>query len=139
MSIAVPNSPNFLAVGDFNGDGKPDLAMGTAAGVAILPGNGDGSFGAAANYTVGNGAFAVALGDFNGDGKLDVAASCVGTEAAAILLGKGDGTLEPAYFYAAGATPQGLSVGDFNGDGKPDLAVVNQTSHNVSVLINETP
>jgi hypothetical protein len=58
-----------IAVGDFNGDGKPDLAA-TNSAVGICLGNGDGTFSSAAWFLWGNGVLAV--GDFNLDGKLDV-------------------------------------------------------------------
>src|SRR5258705_6712516 len=65
-----------VAVGDFNGDGKPDLAVEQGelgAPVAILLGKGDGTFEAAVKYGVGTNSLFVAVGDFDGDGKLDVA------------------------------------------------------------------
>jgi len=62
-------------VGDFNGDGKLDIAAANAQSddVSVLLGNGDGTFQAALNFAVGSGPGSVAVGDFNGDGKLDVA------------------------------------------------------------------
>jgi len=64
-----------VAVGDFNGDGKPDLAVANeySDNVSVLLGNGDGSFQAAQNFGADNHPFSVAVGDFNGDGKPDLA------------------------------------------------------------------
>src|SRR5437870_1518415 len=75
MKFAVGTNPSSVAVGDFNGDGKLDLAVANngSANVSILGGNGDGTFGAAMDFPVGVGPASVAVADFNGDGKLDLA------------------------------------------------------------------
>src|SRR5437868_7036360 len=64
-----------VAVGDFNGDGKPDLVTANSNDdtISILPGTGTGTFGPATDFNAGDGAFSVAVGDFNNDGKLDLA------------------------------------------------------------------
>jgi hypothetical protein len=113
-----------VVVDDFNSDGKQDLAMGTATGVEVLLGNGDGTFQAPVSYaffTGPNGAMSTAAGDFNGDGKSDLAVSF--GEGVFVLLGNGDGTFQPAEQTATGySVTNALTVGDFNGDGKADLA-----------------
>ena len=74
-NFAVGNAPRSVAVGDFNGDGKQDLAVANAISdnVSILLGDGTGNFSAPTNFAVGNGPLSVAVGDFNGDGKQDLA------------------------------------------------------------------
>jgi hypothetical protein len=126
-----------VAVGDFNGDGKLDLAVANASSnnVSVLLGNGTGGFGAATNYAVGAPPHSVAVGDFNGDGTLDLAVGNNGSNNVSVLLGNGTGGFGTATNYAAGSSPHSVAVGDFNGDGKPDLAVANQNSNNVSVLL----
>jgi uncharacterized repeat protein (TIGR01451 family) len=124
-------------MGDFNGDGKADLAVanGGSDNVSILLGNGNGTFQAAVNYNV-HGPRSVAVGDFNGDGKPDLAvANAFGT--VSILAGNGNGTFAEAVNYGAGSDPISVAIGDFNGDGKPDLAVANDYTYNyVSILLN---
>ena len=67
--------PYSVAVGDFNGDGQPDLAVANyfSDNVSVLLGNGDGTFQAAVNFAAGTSSCSVAVGDFNGDGKADLA------------------------------------------------------------------
>jgi len=75
VNYNVTFGPQSVAVGDFNGDGKLDLAVANYFGEAlsILLGNGDGTFQAHVNYKAGSGPVWVAVGDFNGDGRLDFA------------------------------------------------------------------
>ncbi|MGA2500623.1 MAG: VCBS repeat-containing protein [Tepidisphaeraceae bacterium] len=134
------SSPYCVAVGDFNGDGKLDLAVANIFGytygtnVSILQGNGDGSFAAKASYGTGLSSICVVAGDFNGDGKLDLAVANKGDDNVSILRGNGDGTFAAKVDYATGDVPYSIAVGDFNGDGKLDLAVANQGSNTVSIL-----
>jgi hypothetical protein len=137
-TVGTPGTsgPVAVTVGDFNGDGKLDLAVaGRDIGVNVLLGNGDGTFQAPVSYTVGTFPMSVAVGDFNGDGKLDLAVANNESNNVSVLLGKGDGTFQPAVNYAVGTFPVSVTVGDFNGDGKLDLAVANTASSNVSVLL----
>jgi len=126
--------PVSVAVGDFNGDGFPDLAVANYGSntVTILLGNGNGTFTQAvySPVTVGNGPVSVVVGDFNGDGIPDLAVANQASNTVTILLGNGNGTFTQATYspVTVDYNPVSLVVGDFNGDGIEDLAVVNNVS-----------
>src|SRR5438046_10678664 len=85
-NLPAGSGPYASAVGDFNGDGKQDLAVTnvTTSSVSILLGNGNGSFGAPATFPVGNNPSSIEVSDFNGDGKEDLAVANLGANTAAI-------------------------------------------------------
>lgn len=118
-----PGDAQQVVVFDLNGDGKADLVVSSASAnaVAVLLGNGDGTFGAPVDYTVGSSPASIAIADFNRDGKPDIAVLNSGSNLA-VLLGNGDGTFQTAIQSSLGATG-GLFVADFNGDGIPDIVV----------------
>ena len=131
--------PCCVAVGDFNGDGKLDLAVANVQShqVSVVLGQGDGTFGDPIPSSAGEWfAKSVTAGDFNGDGKLDLVVANQGSHTISVLLGKGDGTFHAPVQYAVGTGPVYVVAGDFNGDGKPDLAVATG-SGNVSVLLGK--
>ncbi len=94
VSYPAGGSAVFVAVGDFNRDGKADLAVIANAGISILLGNGDGTFQPAVAYPVGSTPVSLALGDFNGDGKTDLVVANSGSDNVSVLLGNGDGTFQ---------------------------------------------
>ena len=142
ITTGSKSAPNDLAVGDFNGDGIPDLvAPDSATGVvAVFLGKGDGTFAAAVNYSTGPGSrpLAVAVGDLNGDGKQDLAVALGNKAAVAILMGKGDGTFAAASTVVTAAAslyyPVALVIADLNHDGRLDIATGNN-SVGASVLL----
>jgi hypothetical protein len=125
-------SPNLrvssVAVGDFNGDGIPDLALWSFSGnsITILFGKGDGTFAIKGTIATGGDFLLLLVGDFNGDGIPDLAELNTTSDMVNILLGNGDGTFtaSTAATSSTGDQPCSWVEGDFNGDGIPDLAIV---------------
>jgi uncharacterized repeat protein (TIGR01451 family) len=144
-SYPVGTNPVVMVVGDFNGDGKLDVAVANAGSgnVSVLLGNGDGTFRAAVNSAVslGSGPITLAVGDFNGDGKLDLIVVNPGDPGnnvpgvVNLLLGNGDGTFRAAVQITTGQFPFRVAVGDFNGDGKEDLIIGDEKDGSLSVLL----
>ena len=136
---ATGPNPASIAVGDFNKDGIPDLAVANSGSgtVTILLGKGDGTFTQAPNSPIAAGTYpwSLASGDFNGDGTPDLAVVNYGDNTVSILLGNGDGTFTTGSLVAVGTSPTSAAVGDFNGDGIADLAIVNSTDSTVTILL----
>jgi hypothetical protein len=117
--------PNFVP-GDFNGDGKEDLAMPVEGGISILLSKGDGTFDSVPYYDMGQEVGAAAVAQFSGDGHEDIAVTLPATFPR-LLLGDGTGNFtlgpDPNPSYMSTGADTTLLVGDFNGDGKPDLNI----------------
>jgi hypothetical protein len=127
-----------MAIGDLNGDRRPDLVLTSAnfGTVALVFNRGGGRFRAGPFYNVGRPPGPVAIADVNGDGKQDVVAG--GGDVVFVFLNHGDGTLLPPVVYPAGHADlhASLAVGDLNGDGHPDLVTAGSPVSSVSVLLN---
>jgi trimeric autotransporter adhesin len=136
IALAFSGSQS-MAVGDFNGDGQPDLAVTNSGGngVNVFLNREGGLSAVSAIPATGTSPSSIAAADFNGDGKLDLAVANSGSNNVTILLGNGDGTFTAAASPATGTAPNSVAVADFNGDGVPDLAVANAGSSNVTILL----
>lgn len=134
--VSVGTSPMAGVAGDFNKDGKLDLAVviQSPANAVILLGNGDGTFQLTANsYSVGGSPASVVAFDYNADGNLDLAvANNVGVR---LMTGAGNGTFTTGTQLTALANTQYVATGDFNQDGRLDLAAANLSAAQVSVLL----
>jgi hypothetical protein len=134
---AIPAT--YVAVGDLDGDGRPDLAGPNYDGsdtVGVLRNLGNGTFSAKADYATGAGPSSVAIGDLNGDGRPDLVVSNANSSNVSVLLNLGNGTFAAHIEYVTGDSPYSIAIGDLNGDGSPDLAVANSDSGTVSILRN---
>jgi uncharacterized protein YjdB len=140
--IATGFGPAEVHAVSLRGNGTLDLIVGSANlnQIAVLLGNGGGTFGSPTFYTAGssgNTAPSLTTGDFNDDGNLDVAVASAGGNTVSVFLGNGSGGLTasgPAIIV--GNDPVAIRAGDFNGDGYSDLAVANFSDGTVSILLN---
>ncbi len=131
----LAGNANVAIVGDFNGDGKPDLVVATYAGLYFYSGNGDGTLGSGYSYTYGSYSPSfIAAGDLNGDGILDVV-STDASGAVDVFIGNGDGSFKNYVQYKAGSSPLQVALADINGDGKFDIISANSTANTISVLL----
>jgi hypothetical protein len=137
-SLAEPTS---VVVGDFNKDGRLDLAVALSGtnNIGVLFGNGNGTFSSPTLYSTGNGSepLRLATGDFNNDNQLDIAIANTGSNSFSVLLGFVNGTFfSPLnYFIADGSQPNSIVVGDFNNDSRLDIIVTNSGIDNVGVFL----
>ena len=123
-------------MGDFNGDGDPDLAVAdqVTGEILVLRGTAGGGFTAPTPVGTATGPFSIAVGEFNGDGDPEPAVADQFSGNVLALLGNAGATFNPPATVASGADPDSVAVGDFNGDGDPDLAVADQSPGEIMVL-----
>jgi hypothetical protein len=136
-SYATGNVPSGVAIGDFDGDGKQDLAVTNvnAATLGIFLGTGTGGFQGQVTYPTGRSPKAIVRGDFNNDGKQDLAIVNNQDNNLGVFLGTGTGIFQNQVTYPTGRGPTDIAAADFNGDGTQDLVVTNFGDNNFSFLL----
>ena len=138
VSYPLPGNTFSVAIGDLNDDDRPDLVTADLDffGVSVLLGTGNGSFGAATDFSTGAAPQDVKIGDVNRDGIPDIVTANQIGDNISVLLGTGSGSFgAPISAPSTGLFPNSLAIGDINNDAKPDLVTANVTSSDVSVLL----
>ncbi len=136
VNYTVGSNPIALAIGDLNGDGKPDLAVANygSSTVSVLLGNGDGTFQNAVTYNVQSNPRGVAIANLDGKNGNDLVVANWSSRSVSVLLNQGNGTFQSAVNYTVGNNPGNVTVADLNGDGKLDVITPNNSDDTVSVL-----
>jgi hypothetical protein len=142
--IAVGLNDRDIAVADLNGDGRLDFVTANASinTLSVMLGDGSGGFAAAAGSPVASGGsvpFNLTLNDFDGDHDVDIAVTNAGSNNVVVLLNNGSAAFTPTAGspIGVGSIPRGIASGDLDGDGDRDLVVVNSSSNNLSILLND--
>jgi gliding motility-associated-like protein len=150
VDFTTGSDPFSVAIGDLDGDGKPDLAVANQGSntVSVYRNTSTsgliaaGSFAAKVDFTTGSQPYSVAIGDLDGDGKPDLAVANVGSNTVSVFRNTSTsgsiaaGSFEAKVDFTTGTNPFSVAIGDLDGDGKPDLAVANRNSNSVSVYRN---
>src|SRR5947209_1764719 len=130
-----------VAIGDFNNDGKQDLATANyvSNNVSIRLGDGLGGFNGTTNVSLGTGpdSVSIAIGNINNDGKKDFATTNYGSFNVSIRLGDGKGGFNGSTNVSLGTNPVSVAIGDFNNDGNQDFATANFWSNDVSIRLGD--
>jgi hypothetical protein len=128
-----------IAAGDLNGDGRPDLAFGSAQGRAVwiaLAAAGGRLDVQPHEYPVGGGPSSLAIADLNGDGKPDLVAARSVAASVSVLLAGAHGGFAPHVDYPTAASPVSVALADLDGDHRPDVATADADRKAVSVLLD---
>lgn len=141
-AASAGDSPGFVATGDLNGDGAPDIVVGIRSThrVAVFLNNGNGGFASAVNYATGSAdTQGLAIGDINGDGRPDIAVANQNGDNVSVLINRGGGVFADAVNIPAGDGAIAVAIGDLDGNGAADLAVANRAGSTASVLLAPAP
>ena len=133
----VTANPFDVAIGDFNGDGKLDIAAASTTKITILLGNGSGGFTTGTTFTAGTSLEGITAASLRGNGLADLMVVDYGESSMRLFYSNGNGTFASAVIYQLGSTPTSIVSGDFNGDGLPDAAVTLDRSTAIPVFLNQ--
>ena len=136
-------TPNSVAIGFFNADTNLDIVTANfnSHEISVFLGNGDGTFGTSAEFTVGVGntlPISVAVGFFDADTHLDLVTANRDSHEISVFLGNGDGTFGTSTEFTVGGTdpsPFSVAVGFFNVDTNLDIVTANINSNEISVFL----
>jgi hypothetical protein len=137
QAFATGATPQSVALGDLNGDGKLDAVTANfgAGTVSVLLGDGAGGFGAKTDIVAGNNPYAVELADLNADQKLDLIVTNNTASTVSVMLGNGSGGFGTRTAFGTGGGPISIVVADVNNDGAPDLVVLDNGTSEFYVLL----
>jgi len=152
VDVTTGTEPYSIAIGDLDGDGKPDLAVANKVSntvsvfknISMTGSIASGSFASAINFTTNLNPYYVGIQDLDGDGKPELIVSNNNSDNVSIYKNiTATGVINSASFaakvdFSTGENPWNVTIADFDLDGKPDLAVVNDVSNTVSLLRNTT-
>lgn len=141
LYLSAPDAPVSGAIGDFNGDDIPDIAIanfgyGSTNNISIFLGDGSGGFAPRRDINCGGRVRSVVVGDINRDGKLDLVATRYDLGNLATLRGLGNGTFAAPISVTTGTYPWTVQLGDLDRDGDLDAVVVNGGDNDISVFLN---
>lgn len=133
----VGDLPLWMTFGDFNDDGRPDLATANfvSSNISVLIGTGGGGFAPATDTAVGANPMGITTGDFDRDGHADLAVSNGNSHSVSMLRGNGAGVFTTVTTIAV-STPWGLAAADFDADGRTDWAVALRLDNRIDVFLN---
>ena len=139
-TLATGKAPDAIVADSFDSSANSNIDLAVANQtdntVSIFLGNGDGTFGAATNFTTGTTPVALAAADFNIDGFPDLAVSNQGPSTVSIFIGNGDGSFATRLDLGTGSGPAGLVATTLTSNGRPDLAIADSLANTVTVLLN---